>query len=71
MPTNSIDHFTSLFAHVPISLWEEGYSGIKQFFDELCSRGVTDLGKHFDEHLPGFSHMQEERNAREDHAAGG
>lgn len=44
----TISHFESLFTYAPISLWEEDYSGIKIFFDELRSRGVTDLGKHFD-----------------------
>jgi diguanylate cyclase (GGDEF)-like protein len=44
------DHFQSLFAYAPISLWEEDYSGIKTFFDDLRSRGVTDLGQHFDAH---------------------
>jgi diguanylate cyclase (GGDEF)-like protein len=50
MPSNPVDHFKSLFAYAPISLWEEDYSGIKKFFDELRSRGITDLDRHFDEH---------------------
>ena len=45
-----IDHFKSLFVFAPISLWEEDYSGIKRFFDELHSRGITDLNMHFDKH---------------------
>src|SRR5689334_18725288 len=44
------DHFESLFAYAPISLWEEDYSGIKQFFNELRAKGVTDLAGHFNEH---------------------
>lgn len=44
------DHFESLFAHAPISLWEEDYSGIRKFFDDLRSRGITDLNSHFDRH---------------------
>ncbi len=47
-PTAS--HFESLFTYAPISLWEEDYSGIKQFFDDLRSQGVRDLNQHFDEH---------------------
>lgn len=43
-------HFESLFKYAPISLWEEDYSGIKGFFDELRAQGVTDLNAHFDEH---------------------
>lgn len=44
------DHFESLFRYAPISLWEEDYSGIKLFFDELRSRGITDLAQRFDTH---------------------
>lgn len=44
------DHFESLFTYAPISLWEEDYSGIKKFFEELRAKGVTDLDKHFDKH---------------------
>ena len=44
------DHFESLFTYAPISLWEEDYSGIKKFFDELRAQGVTDLNQHFDKH---------------------
>ncbi|MBI3162245.1 MAG: PAS domain-containing protein, partial [Chloroflexi bacterium] len=38
--------FHDLFAHAPISLWEENYNGIKQLFDELRAQGVTDLKAH-------------------------
>lgn len=44
----SRDHFQSLFAYAPISLWEEDYSGIKNFFDTLRSKGVNDLNTYFD-----------------------
>ena len=44
------DHFESLFEYAPISLWEEDYSGIKNFFDELRASGVTDLNKYLDQH---------------------
>ena len=44
------DHFESLFEYAPISLWEEDYSGIKKFFDELRASGVNDLDKYLDEH---------------------
>jgi diguanylate cyclase (GGDEF)-like protein len=35
--------FHNLFTFAPISLWEEDYSAIKREFDELRSRGVTDI----------------------------
>ena len=44
------DHFESLFEYAPISLWEEDYSGIKKFFDELRASGVSDLTKYLDQH---------------------
>ena len=47
---NASDHFESLFEYAPISLWEEDYSGIKIFFDELRANGVTDLDQYLHEH---------------------
>jgi diguanylate cyclase (GGDEF)-like protein len=44
------DHFESLFEYAPISLWEEDYSGIKSFFDNLREDGVTDLNHYLNEH---------------------
>ena len=44
---NQIDHYKSLFEYAPISLWEEDFSGIKLFFNDLRSQGITDLDKHF------------------------
>ncbi|RPJ23794.1 MAG: diguanylate cyclase [Chloroflexi bacterium] len=44
------DHFQSLFDYAPVSLWEEDYSGIKLFFDNLRANGVVDLDRYFDEH---------------------
>jgi len=43
-------HFHMLFEHAPISLWEEDYSGIQQFFERLRAEGVKDLAGHFDRH---------------------
>ena len=44
------DHFESLFEYAPISLWEQDYSGIKKFLDDLRASGVGDLAKYLDEH---------------------
>src|SRR5258706_1055745 len=44
------DHFESLFEYAPISLWEEDYSGIKKFFDELRTSGVTDIENYLHQH---------------------
>ena len=44
------DHFESLFEYAPISLWEQDYSGIKNFLDGLRTQGVTDFEKYILEH---------------------
>ena len=44
------DHFESLFDCAPISLWEQDYSGIKNFLDGLRTDGVNDLERYLDEH---------------------
>ncbi|HEY9152003.1 MAG TPA: sensor domain-containing diguanylate cyclase [Anaerolineales bacterium] len=44
------DHFHMLFQYAPISLWEEDYSGIKRFFDDLRARGVIDFIHYIDQH---------------------
>src|SRR5512147_3216427 len=44
------DHFESLFEYAPISLWEEDYSAIKLFFDNLRAQGIVDLDGYLDEH---------------------
>jgi hypothetical protein len=44
------DHFESLFEYAPVSLWEEDYSGIKLFFDNLRENGVTYLNHYLDQH---------------------
>ena len=42
--------FRGLFEHAPISLWEEDFSAVKQYLDELRAAGVVDLARYFDEH---------------------
>lgn len=41
-PTESA-HLRALFEFAPISLWEEDFSGVKTYLEELRARGVTDL----------------------------
>jgi diguanylate cyclase (GGDEF)-like protein/PAS domain S-box-containing protein len=48
--SNAGDHFESLFEYAPISLWEEDYSGIKHFFDDLRAGGIEDLDLYLNEH---------------------
>lgn len=44
------DHFESLFEYTPISLWEEDYSAVRLFLDNLRAQGVVDLGDYLDKH---------------------
>lgn len=44
------DHFESLFEYAPISLWEEDYSEVKVFFDDLRKRGIVDLASYLNAH---------------------
>ncbi len=44
------DKYQALFNDSPISLWEEDFSGVKQFIDQLRQNGVTDFTAHFDAH---------------------
>ena len=50
MSNSRTDHFKSLFEYAPISLWEQDFSGIRQFLDELRRNGVIDLEQHLNEH---------------------
>ncbi|MCG2785553.1 MAG: sensor domain-containing diguanylate cyclase [Anaerolineae bacterium] len=45
-----------LFDASPISLWEEDYSALKQYFDTLRKTGVVDLQSYFAEHPAAVSH---------------
>jgi len=40
--------YRSLFEDSAISLWEEDWSRVKQYFDEVRATGVTDFRAHFD-----------------------
>jgi diguanylate cyclase (GGDEF)-like protein/PAS domain S-box-containing protein len=44
------DHFESLFEYVPISLWEEDYSEVKVFLDDLRAGGIVDFASYLDAH---------------------
>jgi diguanylate cyclase (GGDEF)-like protein len=41
--------FRDLFDYAPISLWEEDYSALKNYFDGLRQQGVADLRVYLDE----------------------
>jgi PAS domain S-box-containing protein len=46
----SRSRYQSLFENSPISLWEEDFSQVKSYFDNLRHSGVTDFQEYFDSH---------------------
>lgn len=46
----SEERYRSLFEESPISLWEEDFSTIKQYIDNLRGNGVKDFRKYFEKH---------------------
>jgi len=45
----SESRYRRLFESSPVSLWEEDFSEVKNYFDDLRSRGVKDLRRYFSE----------------------
>ena len=46
----SEEKYRGLFDACPVSLWEEDFSAVKQFLDELRRKGIQDLNAHFVTH---------------------
>ena len=42
--------FRGLFEHAPLSIWEEDFSAVRQFIDDLRAAGIVDFSHYFDEH---------------------
>ncbi|MBL0347855.1 GAF domain-containing protein [Candidatus Villigracilis affinis] len=43
-------HFYELFENVPVGIWEEDFSAIREFLYGLFESGITDLSTYFDDH---------------------
>lgn len=48
--TQSENYALGLFAHSPVSLWVEDFSGVKKLLDEVRDRGITDFRVFTDVH---------------------
>ncbi|HWV55515.1 sensor domain-containing diguanylate cyclase [Pseudorhodoplanes sp.] len=48
--TESETYASGLFAHSPVSLWVEDFSGVKKLLDEVRERGITDFRVFTDVH---------------------
>ncbi len=46
----SADYYRELFEFAPISLWEEDYSQVKRYLDDLRAQGVEDLRAYLQDH---------------------
>ncbi|MCH7538019.1 MAG: PAS domain S-box protein [Proteobacteria bacterium] len=44
------ERYRRLFENSPLALWEEDYSAVKIYLDELKASGVTDFQDYFEEH---------------------
>ncbi len=42
--------YIKLFEDSPVSMWEEDFSGVKEYLEELKASGVVDLDEHFSNH---------------------
>ena len=49
-PTAENNKYRGLFEATPISLWEEDFSEVKVFVDQLQAQGITNFRAHFDAH---------------------
>ena len=47
---HSEGRYRGLFENSPISMWEEDFTGLREYFDILRSSGITDLRAHYDLH---------------------
>ena len=52
----SEERYRSLFENSPISLWEEDFSLVKEYFDDLRAKGVTDLRAFFENRPEAVAH---------------
>jgi PAS domain S-box-containing protein len=46
----SEQRYKLVFENSPVSIWEEDFSEIKKLFDDLKSKGITDIEKYFELH---------------------
>jgi signal transduction histidine kinase len=51
--------YRSLFEDSPVSIWEEDFSQVKAYFDELRASGVTDWRTYFESHPEAVAHCAE------------
>jgi diguanylate cyclase (GGDEF)-like protein/PAS domain S-box-containing protein len=48
--SSSEARFRGLFEHAPVSIWEEDFSAVRQYIDDLRGSGVVDFSAYFNTH---------------------
>lgn len=48
--------YRTIFEHSPIPIWEENFSAVKQYIDDLRENGVSDFRTYFDDHHEAVKH---------------
>ncbi len=51
--------FCMVFEHSPVSIWEEDFSGVRAFLDDLKTKGITDIEQYLNEHADTVRHCAE------------
>ena len=52
----SEEHFRTIFATTPVSIWEKDFSAVKAFIEDLRRQGVADFAAYFDAHPEVVAH---------------
>ena len=55
----SEERYRLLFDEAPLPLWEQDFSGVKHYLDQLQAEGVHDLRAYFASHPPALRHCAE------------
>ncbi len=55
----SEERYRSLFEDSPISIWDEDFSAVKAYLDELRALGIEDFRAYFEEHPEAVEHCAE------------
>jgi PAS domain-containing protein len=46
----SEERYRMVFQNSPVSIWEEDFSAVKEYFDDLRKQGINDIQAYFDQH---------------------
>jgi len=53
------ERYRQVFENSPVSIWEEDFSGVREFFNGLKQQGVSDIDRYFDQHPEKIQHCVE------------